>query len=202
MFSNQSFNVDLSGRESIQVRLSSDTARYSHHSDLENARRMRKIRPILAVALALFFYTVTDILVWQRIFEFHRLVEYADMYHTGWFVSLAGYATIGFVLLWGQWKDLLYYEVALGIGAFSGLEDVLYYVLDGREMPSSLPWLGSNPMIGSVSRSGVLTSVFFWLAIILLLYVGLYWMERKPRVGPRQDIESPAGEVNVTMQES
>ncbi len=163
---------------------------------------MRKIRPILAVALALFFYTVTDILVWQRIFEFHRLVEYADMYHTGWFVSLAGYATIGFVLLWGQWKDCLYYEVSLAIGAFSGLEDVLYYVLDGRQLPASLPWLGGNPMIGSVSRSGVLTSVFFWLAIILLLYVGLFWMERKPRANSTPEVKSPATDASVSLQES
>ncbi len=162
---------------------------------------MSKIRPILAVALALFFYTVTDILVWQRIFEFHRLVEYADMYHTGWFVSLAGYATIGLVLLWGQWKDCLYYEVSLAIGAFSGLEDVLYYVLDGRQMPASLPWLGSNPMIGSVSRSGVLTSVFFWLAIILLLYVGLYWMERKPHTDSMPDAKSPPTDASISLQE-
>ncbi len=161
---------------------------------------MRKIRPILAVALALFFYTVTDILVWQRIFEYHRLVEYADMYHTGWFVSLAGYATIGLVLLWGQWKDCVYYLVSLAIGAFSGLEDVLYYVLDGRQLPASLPWLGSNPMIGSVSRSGVLMSVFFWLAILLLLYVGLYWLERKPRLPARPDEPPSSSEATTEFQ--
>ena len=163
---------------------------------------MREIRPILAVALALFFYSVTDILVWQRIFEDHRLVEYADMYHTGWFVSLAGYATIGFVLLWGQWKDCLYYLVSLIVGAFSGLEDVLYYVLDGRPMPASLPWLGSNPMIGSVSRSGVLTSVFFWLALLLLLYVGLFWIGRKPRLRSMPDMSKQGNDPTVKFQET
>ena len=141
---------------------------------------MKRIRPILAVSLALMFYTVTDILVWQRIFEHNQLAEYADMYHTGWFVSLAGYATIGVVLLWGQWKDCLYYLVSLSVGAFSGLEDVLYYALDGRPMPASLPWLGSNPMIVSVSRTGVIASMFMWLGALLLLYVGLYWLRRKP----------------------
>ncbi len=167
---------------------------------LENAPTMMKLRPVLAVALALFFYTVTDILVWQRIFEFHQLVEYADMYHTGWFVSLAGYATIGLILLWGQWKDCLYYLVSLAIGAFSGLEDVLYYVLDGRPMPASLPWLGSNPMIGSVSRLGVLTSVFFWLTVMLLLYVALYWLDRKPRLPSRQEPSATSTEAAVKLQ--
>ena len=159
---------------------------------LENAVLMAKIRPILAVTLALFFYTVTDILVWQRIFEHYRLVEYADMYHTGWFVSLAGYATVGLILLWGRWKECLYYLVSLAIGAFSGLEDVLYYVLDGRPMPASLPWLSSNPMIGSVTREGVLTSVFFWIGLLLLLYVALFWIERKPSTpSKREAIEPP-----------
>lgn len=142
---------------------------------------MNKVRPILAVTLALLFYTVTDILVWQRIFEHNRLVEYADMYHTGWFVSLAGYATIGLILLWGRWKDCVYYLVSLGIGAFSGLEDVLYYVLDGKPLPASLPWLDSNPMIASVSRSGLLASVTFWLLLLILFYIALYWLKRKPR---------------------
>ena len=161
---------------------------------------MSKIRPILAVVLALFFYTVTDILVWQRIFEFHRLVEYADMYHTGWFVSLAGYATIGLVLLWGQWKDCVYYLVSLIIGAFSGLEDVLYYVLDGRPLPASLPWLERNPMIGSVTRSGVLTSVFFWLSVLLLLYIGLYWFKRKPRLPSMPELPPGNNEPSAKLQ--
>ncbi len=143
---------------------------------------MTRLRPILAVTIALLFYTATDILVWQRIFEFHQLIEYADLYHTGWFISLAGYATLGLILLWGQWKDCLYYLVSLAVGAFSGIEDVLYYVLDGRPLPPSLPWLGSNPLIASVSRGGVLASAGFWVAVLVGLYVGLYWLKRKPRL--------------------
>jgi hypothetical protein len=167
---------------------------------LENVRGMKKLRPILAVSLALLFYTVTDILVWQRIFEFHRLVEYADMYHTGWFVSLAGYATIGMVLLWGEWKDCVYYLVSLTIGAFSGLEDVLYYVLDGRPMPASLPWLAGNPMIGSVTRSGVVTSVAFWVSIVIVLYVGLYWMKQKPQLPLQPDLPNTSKGASAKYQ--
>src|ERR671924_1012836 len=117
---------------------------------------MKKYHPVLAATLALLFYTFADILIWQRIFETNQMVQYANIYHTGWFVSLAGYAILGIVFMWGAWKDCLYYLVALFVGAFSGLEDMLYYILDGKTMPESLPWLEGNPMIFHVSREGVI----------------------------------------------
>jgi hypothetical protein len=124
--------------------------------------------------MAVIFYTFADILIWQRIFETNQLVEYANVYHTGWFVSLAGYAILGVVLLWENWKDCVYYLIALLVGAFCGLEDVLYYLLDGKPMPASLPWLEGNPLIYHVSREGVLWSVAFWLAALVVLYFVLY----------------------------
>jgi hypothetical protein len=135
---------------------------------------MKKYRPILAAALALLFYTFADILIWQRIFETNQMVQYADIYHTGWFVSLAGYAILGVVLMWDTWKDVLYFLISLFVGAFSGLEDVLYYILDGKPMPDALPWLDDNPMILHVSRAGVIGSVLFWLMALILFYVVLY----------------------------
>ena len=136
---------------------------------------MRKYRPVITALIALLFYTIADILVWQRIFEANNLVEHADTYHIGWFVSLAGYATIGLLLMWGEWRDCLFFLISLFVGAFSGLEDVLYYLLDRKPMPESLPWLDGNPMIYHVSREGVLLSVLFWLTSLLLLYLWLYW---------------------------
>jgi hypothetical protein len=135
---------------------------------------MKHYRPIIAAALALIFYTIADILIWQRIFETNQMVEYASIYHTGWFVSLAGYAILGVVLLWGSWKDCVYYLTSLFVGAFCGLEDVLYYLLDGKPMPASLPWLAGNPMIYHVSREGVLWSVVFWMLSLVVLYLALY----------------------------
>lgn len=135
---------------------------------------MKKLRPVLAAVIALLFYTVTDILVWQRIFETNQMIEHADTYHTGWFVSLAGYIAIGLILMWGKWKDCLYFVSALLISAFCGLEDVLYYVLDRKPIPDSLPWLESNPMIYEVSRTGLLASVGFWILLLVVLYFMLY----------------------------
>ncbi len=135
---------------------------------------MKKYRPVFAAALALLFYTFADILIWQRIFETNQMVQYAHIYHTGWFVSLSGYAILGVVLMWGEWKDIVYFLVSLFVGAFSGLEDVLYYLLDGKPMPDVLPWLEGNPMILHVSRAGVIGSVLFWLLALVVLYFVLY----------------------------
>jgi hypothetical protein len=142
---------------------------------------MKKYRPIIAAALALSFYTFADILIWQRIFETNQMVQYANIYHTGWFVSLAGYAILGLILMWGDWKDCLYFLISLFVGAFSGLEDVLYYLLDGKSMPDMLPWLEGNPMIFHVSRVGVISSVSLWLLALVILYLVLYQWRRKTR---------------------
>jgi hypothetical protein len=144
---------------------------------------MKKYRPILAAALALIFYTFADILIWQRIFETNQMVQYASIYHTGWFVSLAGYAIIGIVFLWESWKDCVYYLTSLFVGAFCGLEDVLYYLLDGKSMPDTLPWLDANPMIYHVSRTGVIWSVVFWMLALVILYVVLYqWRKHAAKI--------------------
>jgi hypothetical protein len=136
---------------------------------------MKRFRTVIATIIALTFYTITDILIWQRIFETNNMTEYADVYHAGWFVTLAGYAIMGTILLWGSWKDCLYFVTSLFIAAFSGLEDILYYALDRKPMPESLPWLDGNPMIYATSREGVILSVVFWLAALAFLYFMLYW---------------------------
>jgi len=149
---------------------------------------MKKYRTLIATIIALVFYTVTDILIWQRIFETNNMLQYADVYHTGWFVTLAGYAVMGTILMWGAWKDCLFFVTSLFVGAFSGLEDVLYYVLDWKPMPHSLPWLDGNPMIYHVSRTGVLFSVLFWFTALALLYISLYW---------RRNRQSPAIQISL-----
>ncbi len=135
---------------------------------------IRKSRPLFVALVALLFYTGTDILVWQRVFETHQMVQFAETYHTGWFVSLAGYAAIGMLLMWDAWRDCLYFIVSLLVGAFSGLEDMLYYLLDRKPIPESLPWLESNPLVFGVTRLELIGSVLFWLAALAILYVFLY----------------------------
>jgi hypothetical protein len=97
-------------------------------------------------------------------------------------VSLAGYAALGVMLMWGAWKDCIYYLTSLLVCAFSGLEDVLYYLLDGKQIPDSLPWLDPNPMIYDTSRLGLVFSVLFWLAMLVVMYFLLYvWKKDRSR---------------------
>jgi len=135
---------------------------------------LKKYRPVLATMIALLFYTATDIFIWQRIFERNQMVEYASSYHTGWFVSLAGYAAMGVLLMWGDWKDCLYFLISLFVSAFSGLEDLLYYILDGKAIPDALPWLDNNPMIYHSSRAGLVSSIAFWLILLVVFYFILF----------------------------
>jgi hypothetical protein len=98
-------------------------------------------------------------------------------------MTLAGYALMGILLMWGAWKDCLYFIISLFVGAFSGLEDVLYYILDGKPLPASLPWLSGNPMILHISGPGVVGSVLFWLAALAILYVVLYeWQLTRTKI--------------------
>ena len=153
---------------------------------------MKKYRPIIATLIALVFYTSTDILIWQRVFEANQLTHHANTYHIGWFVSLAGYALLGMMLMWGAWKDVAYYLISLFVTAFSGLEDVLYYILDGKPMPAHLPWLEANPMIVEASRTGVISSVLFWIAALIALYVMLYeWRRDRTAHAPAQTALRP-----------
>jgi hypothetical protein len=163
-----------------------------HEFALRVRNEIRNFRPLLAALIALIFYTVTDILVWQRVFEANQLVKYADTYHVGWFVSLAGYAAIGVVIMADRWKDCVFFLVALSVGAFSGLEDVLYYLLDRRPMPTALPWLESNPLIFETSRLGVIASVGCWLVVLGVLYAALY-LRRWPAVAIDRRTPTQAG---------
>jgi hypothetical protein len=60
----------------------------------------------------------------------------------------------------------------------------LYYLLDGKPMPESLPWLEDNPMIFHVSREGVIGSVSLWLVALVLLYLLFYQWRRKTNQEP------------------
>jgi hypothetical protein len=144
-----------------------------------------KRRVVTALGVGLLFYALGDVLLWQRIFETHDLYAFDGAYQSGHRAVLLGLIGVGVVLLyearlWAVWYGLAFYTLA-----FSGLEDVLYYWLDGRSIPAVLPWLNENHLIlfRPVTRTALLASavvwIAFWLGTIALVGVTKSWCRER-----------------------
>jgi hypothetical protein len=128
------------------------------------------------LAAAVFFFTKIDILIWQRIFETNHLWELGiGTYHYGWTYALYGFMALGFIFFYPHVRRMIMFPASLALLAFSGLEDVLYYWLDGRAIPAVLPWLNLNPLIlQPVTRIHLLLSAAIWIfAVVLLEILGM-----------------------------
>lgn len=129
------------------------------------------MKPIAALLVALIAYVRIDILIWGRIFEADQLWQYAGTYHRGWFVMLYGFIALG-VLLLDTWRARIFYAASLAVLCFNGTNDILYYWLDGRQLPQVLPWLDNHPLIlfSPVTDERLLLNCFLWLALLAGFY--------------------------------
>lgn len=136
-----------------------------------------------ALAIAIYFYTKMDILIWGRIFEKLKLTNLGiGVYHWGWLQSLFGFMILGILVCYPNRRRMITFPLSLAILAFSGLEDVLYYWLDGKIIPAELPWLNPNPLIlKPVTFSNLLLSTLFWLLFVISLDVFGGWLTRAMR---------------------
>jgi hypothetical protein len=127
----------------------------------------------LALAVAIYFYAKMDILIWQRIFETHRLFEFGDgTYHWGWLQGLFGFMILGILLCYPSLRRMITFPFSLAALAFSGLEDILYYWLDSKPLPPELPWLSSNPLLlKPVTVDRLIISALFWILVVVALDV-------------------------------
>jgi hypothetical protein len=146
---------------------------------------------VMALATGLFFYALSDVLLWQRIFEAHELHVFDVAYQTGHREVLLGMIAAGVVLLWDARWWALWWAAAFYTLAFSGLEDVLYYWLDGRALPAVLPWLNDNRLIllkpvtaGSLLLSATIW-IIFWAASLWLLR----WIESHLAIAVESGLE-------------
>jgi hypothetical protein len=134
-------------------------------------------RAMVALVIALGFYALSDILLWQRIFEAHQLAKFDAQYQTGHVAILVGMMGVGGVLLFDSGLWALWFEGALYTLAFGGAEDVLYYWLDGRSIPSVLPWLDRSrlifvrPVAGNVTSAELLASAVAWFGLWVAVLV-------------------------------
>jgi len=146
-----------------------------------------------AIVVCLFFYTWTDILIWQRIFETHELWEIGiGAYHRGWQMALYGMLLLGFVIFLPDLRKGMLFALCLYCLAHSGLEDVLYYWLDGRAIPARLPWLDEAPLIlfSAVTHLKLLLSALLWVALWVMFTIKLFLRPHIPWVRARP---MPAG---------
>ena len=101
-----------------------------------------------------------------------------------------GMIAISVVLLyearcWALWFALAFYTLA-----FSGLEDVLYYALDGRWIPGRCPWLDENRLIlfKPVTATSLIMSAIVWVAFwAASLSLPAWWSGAVKRHGQTAD---------------
>ena len=135
------------------------------------ARTTAKQRAVVALAIALGFYALSDILLWQRIFESNKLWAFDADYQTGHVAILVGMIGVGAVLLIDSGPWALWFGGALYTMAFGGAADVLYYWLDAKPIPDVLPWLDRSRLIfirpagGDVTNLDLLASTAFWIGV-------------------------------------
>src|ERR1700682_4739633 len=125
-------------------------------------------RVLVALAVGFLAYTAVDILIWQRIFVQHGMLSFPQQSHAVYAVVLAGLILNGVILIGRRWWAL-WYASAFYTLAMSGLEDALYYLLSGKSIPATLPWLNGDPLIPFYpGTSGtLLASATLWLGLWL-----------------------------------
>jgi len=134
-----------------------------------------------ALAVAMFFYAKTDILIWQRIFETHQLIEIGNgVYHWGWIQTLFGFMVLGALACYPNIWRMILFPISLAVLAFSGVEDILYYWLDGKAVPPLLPWLNQNPiMLKPVTSTTLFITAAFWIVVVILMYSAGAFLEKQ-----------------------
>lgn len=139
------------------------------------------IRFFSGLAIGVFFFTKIDILIWQRIFETNGLVQLGvGTYHQGWTYALYGFMALGVIFFYPHYRRMIMFPLSLVLLAFCGLEDVLYYWLDGRAIPMMLPWLNSNFLIIKPVTSGnLLLSAAIWVTFVIFLEIMGERLDRK-----------------------
>lgn len=133
---------------------------------------MDKRRIVVSAAVGILLYAFQDVFLWARIFERDELWDYAGVYHEGWAVLLWMLAIGGFVWLWPNVKAGLLHAALVYSLAHSGLEDILYYLIQGKPLPALLPWLDHAPLIlfSPVTGANLIISAAAWMlawAVIL-----------------------------------
>lgn len=144
---------------------------------------------MVALLAGLFFYALSDVLLWQRIFEAHDMFQWDAQYQSGHIATLVALIAVGMILLYDTGIYALWWAGAFYTLAFGGFCDTLYYWIDHRAIPNSLPWLDSNPFVLFKPAGG--WGLVWSSAIWLVVWIGALWSgpiaERLVRVARSHD---------------
>ncbi len=128
---------------------------------------MRRAIPLTIGSVVL--WAVQDIVVWAHFFE-NRSIANADSIYQPWhqaflflLIILAVMATRG---AWRLWTGCSIYLLSYG-----GWADVLYYWLQLKPVPATLPWLDAyHPLIlgpRPVTAAMLQTSAWLWSMVVI-----------------------------------
>ncbi len=134
-----------------------------------------RLKVVVSLVTGLVFYALSDVLLWQRIFEEHGLKQFDPAYQTGHREILLGMIAVGVILLWDAGAWAVAWALAFYTLAWGGVADLLYYVLDGRAIPTALPWLDDNRLmpLKPVTDTTLLINCGIWVALWLVAVVVL-----------------------------
>lgn len=127
-----------------------------------------------------------DIFIWQRIFEadyryLNVMAGYSQFYIVAWLIAFYTIILAGIVGMYRgfskEWlKNSLFFAGASITLAHSGLEDILYYWLDGKAIHPNPIWLDKAPLIIGIrplTDEWLIISALIWISFWLLMTI---WM--------------------------
>lgn len=132
-----------------------------------------------AVGLAILLWSIQDAIFWRTWFDGRSWNSSAELYQFWHQAFLVGLIVTG--LLYFRGAMALWFAGATWTIANSGFPDLLYYWLDLKSVPTTLPWLDqTHPLVlfHPATASNVMQSSADWIAIWIVL-AQLYYLVEK-----------------------
>ncbi len=161
------------------------------------------IHIFLLVGLAIIFRSLIDIFLWQRIFETNVCKVFWDaghscpyvgnqpgQYHFG--LRLIDYSLIA-VGVFGVLFESKYKIISTALYGLTyitlvnaGLTDILYYWLDGKNVPKDISWLWFIvPGLESETNITLFVNVILHLMLWMIIYTSIYIIFKKFKITRR-----------------
>ena len=121
--------------------------------------------------------TIADILIVEMVFRPTGIWGYIRYYHVAVFQVLVPAIVIAGFLMTRDWHFSLYLLILLLLG----VEDTLYYLLQGKVPPEKLPWIWGAPTRIEL----IIRNILAFLLIITLEYLDskyAIWLRFKRRI--------------------